>query len=1730
MRHLNYSREEIEQYFSVPRYRNPQDLIRGRLNYVGGWEAWQERRLQIQESEIERQTIELDNMARFDAYYARHGRGRGRGGRDGRGRDGRGEGRGSGRGYREREEFRDVNGGRGRPKGNRNRGLGRGRAEGSMQRSDHGRAQPGRTNSEGGESQGRNMNLIEQRAAESRSPGRQSNDVDQEVWNNMPERQLRVPEPRAPNPYESRAADGFRNNTGEEDNTVNAQQPNTLPVAEMRSNDAPQDDSMPVGNVVGVVNNPNGNIPSREDNRNRVLMREARNESRASNRVARAIQAQEARSRDRTVISQQLRPVIPHNWTEIRRETLREEALNHPLSIDRELNIWVHPEGRLVFDNRRNVSTTESMVMIRQILDTPENFTWSQLSPLSSRDRWEVAVSVAALMASVYSGEVINTNPLFVSHIFNTCSMQEILGVITKDHLARAFCRKYKKVKPFILTPETAFPLINENIVTKQTLAKLRSPAICPVVALELMRNWTQRSYPYHVVALINQINTYVNPARVKKILFDEGEFHAWATEVVPGAIFDPPAPRNIVHVYESIADAREAQLEQQSLQEVLELEIDIPDLEEANEPEQAGEDGGDTEASLTGVQSQAIPVVTGVLVEDDPFLERGTPSDIPTSSRKEIGQDLAEAAISGALERAAEEGREIVLSGLYGAPESVEGFIVREYINLDAPTEPPIEAYPQEPENSHRNIDAIRCYVEANYSLAKKEVNARLKLMGPEEIETLATKPGQLERIIFMMQLLRYIPVPRIITRCNGRYEILEKDPALNMADGMDYTTLLQVTMQPSKDPEGFFEELSTLRNAFSPEQKLDVGEVKQVMPNLTEQPLNQGGENKVLRLRIESSFCFNSFMSLTIDESSLRNEWFKFISEWTYDFKVIASRPIHFRPIALFPGILPEHGIDAIREAILKMGTVRESPKQIAMDWTNDCSRQVSEAAFTVLYAETESSLSKIITEVPITVPYGRVQGVGVREIESPFHREAISKHSNRMQFQQVLEVQNVPSWTSTETTMHPPTAPGSIDYSDLTIAQYFKRFQADGTIGDYDTGVFQEVTVGNMPTTIVMSIAQENIGVIEAKMEEIKELLQGTIGQITSIEVRVWPELEISPVDQMQDQQEQVQSESEEQEQEEELRQQEEQQGVANQEEYVDEVDQVAAEVQRDESLPANFHEEFQEIKAHLIKLTKAVEMKESLTAPLTSVTASSNGEISPISTASLADALYLAWERAHKENGFLYKSANQDSENMVQVLKDALACATPVVQESVRESVDESSVHIQQTVQESIQDSTAAMLRMITNPSKEHAGEIATIVKDHLAPYFEAMAQAITRIAMVAEISSRSPEHAAMGNAQAGVAPAYTLLQDIKQTMRLILRKIGSGQDALNRVVMDVETSIARERRIDSENEIKARNYSRRLLELRHVVLQQLRANPEAEKLAPLMDIVEEGIALQISFQEHFGMLFRMSEWQQRQDLIHSPESASEEEEDVKSNGSIEQEEEVSVVSRKTPPEEQVFEAGCELAAVAEADEGDEAAAAIEAAELEFALKMSLQDQHTKPSALSVSALAEKRAAEENEKAEEQRMRQETENRVEQDIAPFLASHGANPPTKNNETGEISASQSPTDETERLDADGEEEVPGTPLKKDTPNVVTPKDKKQDADGYAMAQIIAEAQQEVSNLTTPTTLVGPHAAASEDSEAETVVDEDDLNAASEPPKAMQSDQESIASRTRGSKNPKK
>jgi hypothetical protein len=70
----------------------------------------------------------------------------------------------------------------------------------------------------------------------------------------------------------------------------------------------------------------------------------------------------------------------------------------------------------------------------------------------------------------------------------------------------------------------------------------------------------------------------------------------------------------------------------------------------------------GELAALGVEIQSQAIPVVTGVFVKDSSMPERVQAADMPASSGMAIGQEIAEVAITSALEQAAEEGREIVL------------------------------------------------------------------------------------------------------------------------------------------------------------------------------------------------------------------------------------------------------------------------------------------------------------------------------------------------------------------------------------------------------------------------------------------------------------------------------------------------------------------------------------------------------------------------------------------------------------------------------------------------------------------------------------------------------------------------------------------------------------------------------------------------------------------------------------------------------------------------------------------------------------------------------------------------------------------------------------------------------------------------------------------------------------------------------------------------------------
>ncbi|KAL3795120.1 hypothetical protein ACHAWO_003821 [Cyclotella atomus] len=498
--------------------------------------------------------------------------------------------------------------------------------------------------------------------------------------------------------------------------------------------------------------------------------------------------------------------------------------------------------------------------------------------------------------------------------------------------------------------------------------------------------------------------------------------------------------------------------------------------------------------------------------------------------------------------------------------------------------------------------------------------------------------------------------------------------------------------------------------------------------------------------------------------------------------------------------------------------------------------------------------------------------------------------------------------------------------------------------------------------------------------------------------------------------------------------------------------------------------NIQEEVIGLKQAIETLTKALTAKESLTAPLTTVTATSNGEVSPVSSISIAEltvAIHDAFEKAYNEGGFLYKATEEDNKRLadciVEMLRDSINTTTPIMQETVRESVEEGSIHIQQKVMESIQDTSSGLLRMITNPSKEHAGEIALITKSHLAPYFETLAKAVSRLAVLLEVATNSPEHAALGNAQLGITPTYTLLMDIKQLLRTIQYQISSGQKALNRAVMDIETSLAQEIRINNENEAMARDYTRRLMKMKHTTLQRIKNQSGVTNNQAMVDLIEQGLDLQIKFQDN-GSLTNPDEWRIRESMNNSEyESQNQEPDDV-----IEEEKEPSIAKRKSPEIQPVMEAHCK--SVAEIQEELEA---LEEAEVEMAIKMSMQDleiqplddlqsqiaeeaHDTKPAALSNEELAKMKKHEEDHLAQEQVRRQEEQEQIERDVAELIPENTSI--LNKNEKGTVSAQEENTNspaakvqESKGDHAYKEEVVPGTPLMKMNPNVVTPKDLK-------------------------------------------------------------------------------
>jgi hypothetical protein len=77
--------------------------------------------------------------------------------------------------------------------------------------------------------------------------------------------------------------------------------------------------------------------------------------------------------------------------------------------------------------------------------------------------------------------------------------------------------------------------------------------------------------------------------------------------------------------------------------------------------------------------------------------------------------------------------------------------------------------------------------------------------------------------------------------------------------------------------------------------------------MPNLTEQEILEDQDDAVtIQVRLNSTFCINSFLGLSEENSVVKQEWDDLADRCIHSKQVIAQRPVSLVPIAIFPNIM--------------------------------------------------------------------------------------------------------------------------------------------------------------------------------------------------------------------------------------------------------------------------------------------------------------------------------------------------------------------------------------------------------------------------------------------------------------------------------------------------------------------------------------------------------------------------------------------------------------------------------------------------------------------------------------------------------------------------------------------------------------------------------------------------------------------------------------------------------
>jgi hypothetical protein len=750
--------------------------------------------------------------------------------------------------------------------------------------------------------------------------------------------------------------------------------------------------------------------------------------------------------------------------------------------------------------------------------------------------------------------------------------------------------------------------------------------------------------------------------------------------------------------------------------------------------------------------------------------------------------------------------------------------------------------------------LQVLRPFVQTHLPLACWMIMHHLGVNTAREAVQIASVSSQLVRRIRELDL-------QVVSLKPPQPEVeIDQVLQLETEEGFRMVLVLQTEICQNESHECFFDAMRAWLASLYPHQRGEISQIYHVMPNFSETPYpsTMAGKDRPLRFRAEISFNYQEFLAIDSEVSPLRAQWKELVARHTNGLKIIAHFEQSCSVVAYLPGVFPEHGLNEIKAMILAYPTLLAEGEGLHIDWDSIPWMDGQETVWI--------RIAKVVVHqnsVQMSLECFRILLSGIRSwLSVPFWLLSCTPHSFKITFEatfmrqlRVKLLQEVLSqvWADphevhiSERIAGHPLQPWQLSF---TVAEYILSKSDEPGEELFDRSIFTQIVMGPKKGEISFVVTPGMMKVAWDQRYWLDRVIMGSYPTVTTpiqwtsdSPSMIPPEAGDGPptpipthgFETKLDDQDQDSVETEEA------------YSVATSLKAPPDVirqaeaggDRVSPTAEAgDEINTPQLHDltptrelviallhEIRDLKIYNQKREEelACVMKElmskqevttqSLTSLGNEITVLTNGAASPDNVSGLTGssqttftrAIILAINEAIKaaySPGGIVSSQCEEDANMTN---EQFAL---MIRENVLDGI---FPEIQDTIITSIRDQTEAMTRLIAHPGRFQAGEIAKVVKEHLAPSMNAMSEGLLRLATTVELALNAPAHSTMGSIAHDVSPTYELLKDTRNAIRLLGGRMASGLDYMQKVGFEIMEFLSRERRIGASHEMAVRKY-------------------------------------------------------------------------------------------------------------------------------------------------------------------------------------------------------------------------------------------------------------------------------------------------------------------------------